>query len=509
MRDRTRLRRLSVPLNTATGTPDLADSTATNDRRPAFRADIEGLRALAVLLVVLYHSAFPGFSGGYVGVDVFFVISGYLITGTLLREASATSTIRMSRFWASRIRRLVPALTVMVIVTWIAGLAIQSPLGWSDLAREGMSAATYTSNILFAREAGGYFASTGSPFLHTWSLSVEEQFYIGWPILALVAVKVFPSRTGRRGWNLAFVVATVTMASFAASIWATNRGTPWAYFSAPTRAWEFGVGALLALAGARLATMGRRLQVVTVVAGLATILVAATRFDEQTPFPGFWAGVPVLGTAMVLLGGMHGAASLPSRLLGTSVPVFIGRLSYSWYLWHWPFLIMSARLLGPLSVPENLGVVTLALGAAAISYALVEAPLRRNALLRNPQWAISCGVLSVGVLVSLGMAINFAADRRMADPYLAALVAARDGRSESGPPESCSMAVIADEEYCVHGPTNASRLVLLVGDSHAAQWSPAVIEAAASSDARVLVRTYGGCPAIDVPVRANRKGSCV
>ncbi len=201
VRDRTRLRRLSVPLNTATGTPDLADSTATNDRRPAFRADIEGLRALAVLLVVLYHSAFPGFSGGYVGVDVFFVISGYLITGTLLREASATSTIRMSRFWASRIRRLVPALTVMVIVTWIAGLAIQSPLGWSDLAREGMSAATYTSNILFAREAGGYFASTGSPFLHTWSLSVEEQFYIGWPILALVAVKVFPSRTGRRGWE--------------------------------------------------------------------------------------------------------------------------------------------------------------------------------------------------------------------------------------------------------------------------------------------------------------------
>ncbi len=263
---------------------------------------------------------------------------------------------------------------------------------------------------------------------------------------------------------------------------------------------------MLALAGARLATMGRRLQVVTVVAGLATILVAATRFDEQTPFPGFWAGVPVLGTAMVLLGGMHGAASLPSRLLGTSVPVFIGRLSYSWYLWHWPFLIMSARLLGPLSVPENLGVVTLALGAAAISYALVEAPLRRNALLRNPQWAISCGVLSVGVLVSLGMAINFAADRRMADPYLAALVAARDGRSESGPPESCSMAVIADEEYCVHGPTNASRLVLLVGDSHAAQWSPAVIEAAASSDARgTRTNGYGGCPATDLPVRATGK----
>jgi peptidoglycan/LPS O-acetylase OafA/YrhL len=473
---------------------------------PTFRHDIEGLRGIAVLLVILFHSSVPGFSGGYVGVDIFFVISGFLITGTLQREVAETSTVQLWRFWARRLRRLVPALSVMIIVTWIAGLWIQSPLGWSDLAREGAGAATYTSNLLFAVQGGGYFANAESPFLHTWSLSVEEQFYIGWPLLVFLVAKVVSSRAkSTRPFLVGSILAT-TVVSFALCVVLTARGTPWAYFSAPTRAWEFGCGALLALSTQRRAKFSGRVSELMVVAGLGAILFASNRFDGLSQFPGVLAAVPVLGTVLVLLGGMHSASGSASKLLGSAPLQLLGRLSYSWYLWHWPFLIMTSRWFGPLTVVEKLAVSTLALGAAALSYRFVENPARYSVRLQKSSWSVGMGLASVVMLVVGSVFISRAADNELSDPYLAELLAARERRTEGGP-GGCSDAVINGDNYCVFGPSSATSLLVLVGDSHAAQWSPAVVEAAAASNAGVLVRTYGGCPAVDVPVRATGKAT--
>ena len=225
--------------------------------KAGFRSDLEGLRAIAVTLVLLYHAAVPGFGGGYVGVDVFFVLSGFLISGLLLRELEATGTISLPSFYARRLRRLLPAVALLILVTVIASVVVLSPLRAGDVAADGVAASLYASNLRFAFQATDYLQAelAPSPLLHLWSLGVEEQFYLFWPALLLLAARTGSNRVRWVG----ILAGSVVVASFALSLWLTSASAPWAFFSLPSRAWELGIGALLAVGAARLAALPKAL----------------------------------------------------------------------------------------------------------------------------------------------------------------------------------------------------------------------------------------------------------
>jgi peptidoglycan/LPS O-acetylase OafA/YrhL len=483
------------------------DRPITHVQTPvAFREDIEGLRGVAVLLVILFHASVPGFGGGYVGVDVFFVISGFLITGTLVREVTVSGSLGLAAFWGRRVRRLMPALTVVLLATALAGSLIYSALSWRVLAGDTVAAATYTSNLRFAGNEGGYFDGPSSPLLHTWSLSVEEQFYLLWPIMFLGATKLASRRHRPLRSVLLALISIVTGGSAALCVALTARGTPWAYLSAPSRAWEFGVGALLVFAGPRLRSLTHRFAAIASSTGLLALVAAALWFDELTPFPGYLALVPVGGTALVLASGSVGPLRGASHWLRWRPIRMLGRWSYSWYLWHWPMLILGRAWLGPFDTNHKVATSILALGAAALSYHFIENPVRVSALLARPRAAIAFGVAAIAIAVAVGGAMAELATSRLQDPYLATLVAARDARSETGL-DQCRPTQIVGETLCAYGPDQPRALIMVIGDSHAAQWSPAVRTAGLALGATTVVRARGGCPAIDVMVRASGKAT--
>jgi peptidoglycan/LPS O-acetylase OafA/YrhL len=319
--------------------------------RAGFRPDLEGLRAIAVSLVLLYHAAVPGFGGGYVGVDVFFVLSGFLITGLLLREIETTGRISLPAFYARRLRRLLPAVALLILVTVVASVAVLSPLRAGDVAADGVAASLYASNVRFALQATDYLQSelAPSPLLDLWSLGVEEQFYLFWPALLLL-VATFRSHgaagSPNRVRRVGALAVVVVVSSFALSLWLTTASAPWAFFSLPSRAWELGIGALLAVGAARLATVPRPAAVGVGWLGLLLIGAAGVLIDTSTPFPGMAALLPTIGTALAMLPGMSGNAIGPARYLGWGPARFLGRISYSLYLWHWPLLVLPTAMAG-------------------------------------------------------------------------------------------------------------------------------------------------------------------
>ena len=312
-------------------------------RRP-FRSDIEGLRALAVILVVAFHAGVPRLTGGYVGVDVFYVISGFLITGLLVDEIERTGSISLRSFYARRARRLLP-LAALVLIAVAVGMQFFTPPVFRPTVRfDAISAALYYSNWQFALESVNYLTLGGAqnPVLHYWSLSVEEQFYIAWPLLLIAAARL----RGRRAWGslrlrVAAVVAVVGGASFAYSIVETAAQPAIAYFETTTRVWEFAAGAALALVVSRRATVRPLVAAVAGALGLAAIATSAFIFGPTTQFPGTAALLPVLGTGLVIAAGMHAPGAGVGALLSTRPLAYIGKISYAWYLWHWPCLVFA------------------------------------------------------------------------------------------------------------------------------------------------------------------------
>jgi peptidoglycan/LPS O-acetylase OafA/YrhL len=301
---------------TTTPTPAAAGST--------FRPDIEGLRAIAVLAVLAYHARVPGISGGYIGVDVFFVVSGFLITGVILRELRTTGTLSLPTFYARRLRRLLPAALVVIAATVLASAILLPPLRVGDVALDGASAALYIGNIRYAVQATDYLQAEldPSPLLHFWSLGVEEQFYLVWPaLLLLVAGRSVDIR------RIAIAIAVVAGASLALSVVLTPTDQPFAFFLLPTRAWELAVGAGLAIGAARIARMPPTVATAAVVAGLVAIGGSAVAFDLATPFPGAAAIVPVAGAALIIAGGMRTPHGPVSRLLSVAPMRWIGGIS--------------------------------------------------------------------------------------------------------------------------------------------------------------------------------------
>ncbi len=489
------------------------DGTRRTSR--GFREDIEGLRGVAVLLVVLFHAGWTSFSGGYIGVDVFFVISGFLITGLLLAEATRAHGVALGAFWARRARRLVPALAVVLLATLGLSLVVYSPLAWSTISHQVQAAALFVSNLMFARDSQLYFAGavSQSPVLHTWSLGVEEQFYLFWPLL-VVTVTWSARRAGVSLLNaLLGALALVFVGSFVLSLVLTERGSPWAFYSSPTRAWEFATGGLLAIASQHLDRLGSLSRSVLSWLGLAMIVVAAVTFDSLTPFPGTAALLPVMGAALVLATGRPRETVGASHVLATRPLRTLGRWSYSWYLWHWPLIVFAADRYPGLSTAGRTVAALVALVLAALTYRYVENPGRGMRAFRRPRNALIAGALVLAVVVGAGALVSRDASAKLHDPYLAHLLQVRDARSLSGPGACAQEQLPGVGPWCVGGDPTATQTVVLIGDSHAIQWAPAVEQAAKALGVRLIERGFAACPAINVeiakPGTTEPSGQCL
>jgi len=310
----------------------------------SFRPDLEGLRAVAVLLVLGYHAGVAWMPGGYIGVDVFFVLSGFFITGLLAREIAQSGRISFGRFYARRTRRLLPGATLVIVATVLASSIAFPPLRQQQIAWDAVSAALNVVNFRFSVVATDYLSlgQDPSPFLHFWSLAVEEQFYALWPaIVAISAGVLLVTKRSSSRKTVVWVFGAIAVCSLAASVWLTKVNQPWAFFMLPTRAWQLACAGMIALFPEALERIGGRLKDLLVVAGLVLIGLAAVILNDSTEFPGWVAVLPVLGAGLVIAGSRRSLEGV-AALLGSRPMRALGRWSYSIYLWHWPVLILPA-----------------------------------------------------------------------------------------------------------------------------------------------------------------------
>lgn len=372
------------------------DPLSSPSNSQSYRPDVDGLRAIAVVAVVLFHAGL-GVPGGYAGVDVFFVISGFLITRLILRDLGQ-GRFSMLDFWERRARRILPALAVVVVFTLAVGYFLMIPGEFSGLARSVLALAVFSSNILFFQE-NSYFApaSESKPLLHTWSLSVEEQFYLFIPIF-LWALWRF-GRANRIFWVLAAMVALSLAISAIGVYWFS-----WATFLLlPTRAWELAVGSLLAYAKP---VESLRMRQGMGVLGFLGILAPFFLYSKTTPFPGLAAVPPVAGTALMIWAGMSSSSANQKTLVGSILEwkplVWVGLLSYSFYLWHWPLLAFNHGLeLWKDSVPVKAGLIAVAFGISWLSWKFVERPFRSRGLVRTRRGVF---LWSAGVMATISLA---------------------------------------------------------------------------------------------------------
>jgi len=539
------------------------------------RRDIEGLRALAVLAVLSYHFGIPGFGGGYVGVDVFFVVSGFLITSLLVAEFESTNSISLRAFWARRARRLLPISATVLAFTCVAAAVLVDATRLDDLARDVAAAALFSVNYVFAAAGTDYLAAAEPPSLvqHYWSLAVEEQFYLLWPVLILLVARF---GRGDRRRRISSVLVVIAVASFGLSAASTSTSPSWSYFGLHTRAWELAIGALLAVFGARWLPESRRTAVGW--AGLVAVAISVVTFGDATGFPGWIAIVPVLGTAAILAAG-DGAST--TVLLHRPVLQWIGSRSYSLYLWHWPVLMIAKERLGDeLSGRALVAVALVVVGLSEIGFRSIENPVRRaRSLRRDPVAALCLGAVMVAVSSTSAFALSsydpdlttgVLATTPTLEPITGTTItidpaeSTGEGATETTSPvvdstgstlitvatpttivapvrlvrmdevtapsavvEARSNTVVPDNllpplgsaKYdtgivydndchvyfdsvaktdCVFGDPNGSVTVALFGDSHAAQWFPALDVIAAENGWRLLSLTQGGCPFLDV-----------
>ncbi|WP_262015363.1 acyltransferase family protein [Micromonospora sp. Mcm103] len=507
-----------------------------------FRADVAGLRAVAVGLVLLYHAGLPFIPGGFVGVDVFFVISGFLITGQLISEIERSGRVSLVGFYARRAKRILPAATVVLAATAVAVRLFVPRSEWQGVGGDIAAAATYIVNWRFADRAVDYLAEdvAPSPVQHFWSLAVEEQFYLLWPLLIVLAI--LAARKLRRA-NVRPVLwvglAVLAVPSFVWSIVETANSPQRAFFVSTTRLWELGVGAAIALLAVRAARMPRSVAVVLGWLGLAAIVAAALLVSGKTAWPGYAAALPTLGAAAVIAAGAAAGPRGPVMVLGTRPFQWIGDLSYSLYLWHWPMLVVAAAHFGDLSLTEGLLVALASVIPAWITFRLVENPLRYSRKIStSPRLALSLGgnftlvgICAGMVLVLMGAWAAAATTTKGQYAPGAALLSTAPGTAPIGPvPErfdvikpdplqirqgfmdvpdtnrdKCFQQVDGAEVLsCTYGNPNAATTVALVGDSKMDQWLPAFQVLAEQNDWKILIAAKASCPFTSAPaVRAD------
>ena len=453
-----------------------------------YRPDIDGLRAVAVSIVVLFHAKLGILSGGFVGVDVFFVISGYLIASIIVAERHATGRFSYVRFYERRLRRILPALTIVVAAATAAGAFLYPPSDFVRLARSASATMLFFSNFFFSRTVGYFMpAAEKLPLLHTWSLGVEEQFYLVAPLFILALVGPF-HRWRRWPFLMAFVL------SFGMSIWGVWQQNAKAFFLPQYRVFELLIGVALAI-GIVPDLGSRRRRDAGGLLGLGLIAVSAFGFSLPMPFPGLAAAVPCLGAALVIHSGRAGG-TLVTRLLSIRPVVFTGRISYSLYLWHWPLFAFAAYGLAQSpSLSTRLGLVAAAYGLAMATYVLVEQPARRNKSIVST-WR----VFAASAAALLAAYVGFGAIERSGGWPSRLPAAVIDFEKTSygpvGQAPRCDMAVPTDCEIGALAPTPAS--FVLFGDSHAGAIAPMLSDYAAHNGLRGYFLTEPGCaPLLD------------
>lgn len=511
-----------------------------------YRPDIQGLRAVAVMLVLLYHAGAPWLPGGYLGVDVFFVISGFLIGGHLLRSLETDGRLHLARFYARRARRILPAALVVIALTAVASVLVAPPLRVPQILLDALASVLSVANIRFAVAQTDYLADTEpSPLQHMWSLGVEEQFYLVWPLLLLASWRLLrgrgrPGGDGRDGRpapgrGILLVIGAIAVASFVAML-LTGPGSPVSFFSLHTRAWELALGTLAAALLARAAArpVPARLASLGVWAGLGLVLGSALLVPGDADHPGLVTVPAVLGAVLLVgCGGLPAArqrlplGSLASRLLASPPMIWIGARSYALYLVHWPLLVLVvARVELSGAVPSWL---PLTLAAAALPLAwllhrLVEVPTSARSSLarwrpRRTLIAAAAATALVGGSVAVALpataAIPLDSGRAAAEsglgiegrgptptPYVPSDLqpSLRDARADTGQlyREGCQQNRTGDELLrCEFGAPDADTTVVVFGDSHAGRWFPGVQAALEGHDARVVSMTKSGCRSVE------------
>jgi peptidoglycan/LPS O-acetylase OafA/YrhL len=521
---------------------------------PGFRQDIQGLRALAVLLVVLDHARIGPFHGGFIGVDVFFVISGFLITGLLVSEAERTGRVSLLGFYARRARRILPAATVVIVATVLVAVYFLSAVEANGAIEDALWATFFAANFKLARDGTDYFQNDTppSPLQHYWSLAVEEQFYVVWPLLVLLLCLYATWRARRsagarslgprvRDLGVSPLVVIIGI-SFAYSVSYSTTDPVSAYFSPFTRAWELGIGALAACLSTRLILLKPAVQAAMSWGGLVAVVAASVLFDGTTVFPGYAAALPVVGAAALLAGGLRPATWGPQRLLSLPPMRAVGDWSYSLYLWHWPALIIVTEAWRPAVGWRGAVVVAAVVPLSALSYHVVENPLRRAQVFRVRRLR---GVLLYPAVVVLTLPMLAAANDYVENevngggpPITTEAFGQGDGGADPGFSQDPVVALVQasvkaaqngyevpadlkpslldletdipdlgrcqyfqineDRPLCPRGDTEGDKTLVLIGDSHARQWVPP-LEALAERfgyTAYFLIRE--GCPSADV-----------
>ncbi|MGY1739066.1 acyltransferase family protein [Geodermatophilus sp. SYSU D00684] len=520
------------------------------EERPAaqphrFRADVEGLRAVAVGLVLLDH-VLGRPSGGFVGVDVFFVISGFLITGLLVRERERTGRISFRAFYVRRARRLMPAAVATLAATSLAAWLLFLGGRFQETLTDAAWALAFGANVHFAQQGTDYFQQTAapSPVQHFWSLAVEEQFYLAWPLLILLVVAVAGRGRSARPLLAAAFLAVVA-ASFLWSVHASAVSPATAYFSTFTRAWELGAGALVAVTATQLRRLPGALRAALAWAGLLGVLASATVITSADPFPGSVAALPVLSTVLLVAFGEAPGGPGTRWVLGSVPARFLGRISYSLYLWHWPVVVFTAAVLGAGTVTTAVVAIVVSLVLATVSYAAIEQPVlhsgwllpggrppgpqHRAAAVRRRGRLVAAATATVLVVGGAGLTVAFPPGRLDAQAVAAAGAAAQ--AATEGDPLTrdlrASAALVAwpadlqpaldelpgylEEQWsggcfdvgdwnadrCVFGDPGARHSAVLLGDSVAGAWLPGLRAAMEPQGWSIRTLTMGQCPNVD------------
>ena len=494
----------------------------TDRFRLGYRGDIEGLRAVAILLVVAAHAGVPWLAGGFVGVDVFFVLSGYLITGLLLQELRETGGLRLRKFYTRRFKRLLPALLFMLLCTSLLVMTLLAPFEQLDLIPAARAASVWVSNMYFAFTDFDYFAPAADEnlFLHTWSLGVEEQFYLVWPVFLMLLLGAWRWQgavQNLRRLRLGMIAALGLCLLL--SIFLTYKVPSWGFYLMPSRAWQFALGAMALLwstgngrnvsniSNLRVSRKTSRILDMGGWAGIAFILGSALLLDHKTAYPGGWALLPSMGAMLVLLSGATENVSSVSRVLALPPMQWTGRISYSWYLWHWPILVLGGTLFVNGPVADIRLLVALSLGLAVFSYWAVESPIRRNKKLSvQTGLALAASLMLMSAAMVFSSAWQYTAvawsdspEQRLYDEVRVNLPVIY--------PMGCDQWYFSPQvRICTFGDKDAAQTAVLMGDSIMGQWFPALAAAYNKPGWRLLVLTKSSCAMVDAPWFYKRIG---
>lgn len=520
------------------------DRSAERRESAPKRRDIQGLRAVAVVVVLLYHSGAEWLPGGFVGVDVFFVISGFLITGGIVRELRRDGRISIKGFYVRRVARILPAATAAIAAVLAMTYLLLPQSRWAQIGADALGSSLYYVNWLFASSSLDYLArdQEPSPFQHFWSLAVEEQFYLFWPALLVFVTLLSLKLNFRLQKGLLIAAAAVAVPSLAWSIFYTGTTPGAAYFTTTTRIWELAIGAVFAIAAGRGFRAPAPVSAALGWTGLAAILYSAVTFNGAIPFPSYTALLPTIGAALTIWAGPTAGKYGPVLVLGVKPMVKIGELSYSLYLWHWPLIVISGAMLGTLSPAIGLCVVAVSAVPAWLSLRFIEGPAQAAILARHDDLSpLGTGVImtlagaamSTIMLVSVAPAppaatVNFKPQTAtgieskpvgaevlakggaltIEDKFPAILPAAVNAKDDVPLVNRNGCMLNAEEteaKVCSFGDLSAKKSVALVGDSHAAMMVPAFDEWGIAEKVRVDTYTKGACPFVSGAVENSGK----